>query len=79
MLKRHVVESSTCTICLKEEETLIHALWEYQSTSSVWGEGLNPLRKWSCKVYSLWELWSLLAEHLDSQNLDLVATICRCI
>jgi hypothetical protein len=49
LFHRKVVKEAICPICLTEEETTKHIVWECISARDVWGHGPVRLQKSSCK------------------------------
>lgn len=43
--KKKIVESSMCPICLREQDSVIHVLWECSSTMDVWGKCSRNIQK----------------------------------
>lgn len=53
LANKKVIEDIFCPLC-GSIKTIIHALWECPTSCNVWGEGDNPLRKWSLFVQDFW-------------------------
>lgn len=77
LAKKMAVKSSNCPICKREIESTLHVLWECPTATNVWGEWLNPLRKWSYQPLSFMDLWEKLCDNLELQNVQIVAQIFR--
>lgn len=46
MFHNKIVENPQCLICLQEEETKIHVLWQCLAANDVWIVARNPVQKW---------------------------------
>jgi hypothetical protein len=45
LLKRKMVEDSSCPCCCREEETVVHVLWSCPAAQDVWGGGTLIFQK----------------------------------
>ncbi|XP_021734057.1 uncharacterized protein LOC110700767 [Chenopodium quinoa] len=51
LYQRHIVHGLTCPICGAGNETIIHALFEFQAAASIWQHYplMNLITAWSCR------------------------------
>jgi hypothetical protein len=45
--RRKIVEDDLCPLCGREEETILHVLWQCSAAADVWNVGCKKLQKWS--------------------------------
>ncbi|XP_042980188.1 uncharacterized protein LOC122310339 [Carya illinoinensis] len=69
LLKKKVVTSPLCLICLTEEEIVFHALWSCKSAQDVWYLGSRQLQKMSSFAESFRELLESMLEKFPSEIL----------
>ena len=41
LMKRKILSKSSCPLCLKEHEPVMHALWEYDFVILVWNQNFG--------------------------------------
>ncbi|XP_042980012.1 uncharacterized protein LOC122310200 [Carya illinoinensis] len=69
LLKKKVVTSPLCPICLTKEETVSHALWSCKSAQDVWYLGSKQLQKMSSFAESFRELLESMLDKFPSEVL----------
>lgn len=77
LYKRMVIQNSVCPICLRDDENTIHALWSCLVASDIWGAGVNPLRKWTSNMPSLWILWKKMVKNFNITTLEMTVITLR--
>ncbi|XP_041020374.1 uncharacterized protein LOC121261991 [Juglans microcarpa x Juglans regia] len=66
-----------CPICLREEESVMHAIWECPAATDVWAEQGSPVQKWSVGVKSFYQLWEEVHSKLTAENVEKMVFILR--
>ncbi|XP_041016205.1 uncharacterized protein LOC121258730 [Juglans microcarpa x Juglans regia] len=72
LYRRKVVEKPICPICLREDETVCHALWSYPAAMDVWAEKESPVQKWKSSEMDLVAVWKKLLAELPLEMVELV-------
>ncbi|XP_040987653.1 uncharacterized protein LOC121235369 [Juglans microcarpa x Juglans regia] len=70
LFQRKVVEDPFYPVCLKEEESVIHVLWECPAANDVWKNGLIGVSKWKMEGGDFLGLWERLMGGLDKFKLE---------
>ncbi|XP_035546799.1 uncharacterized protein LOC118348717 [Juglans regia] len=74
---RKVVKDPFCPMCFKEEESVIHSLWECPATNDVWANDLSGVSKWKREGGDFLALWVRLMGGLDNSKLEEIAVQLR--
>lgn len=75
---KKVVENGFFPICMQDEETVSHMLWNCTASQDIWFPSNLQTQKWpSCFMFDFWQLWEYLSTKLDVAQLTLAATIMR--
>jgi hypothetical protein len=77
LFRRRVVQEAMCPICLMEEETTEHILWECITAHDVWGSGPVRIQKSSCKGGNFIALLEDLSLRCTRSEVELFAIIAR--
>ena len=73
LCKRKIVGDPTCSLCLKEPETILHALWGCEKIHVVWLGGFAGLQRSPCHLQSYyWRLGRLEELYYSFLNLAFV-------
>lgn len=72
-----MVQESLCPVCKIEEESVCHVLWSCPAASDVWTEDYSPVQIWCICEKDFFKLWEEMTSKLCSNDLELVAVICR--
>lgn len=62
--KRKVIDGSSCPICNKGDESVLHVLWSCPASSDLWTDHDCPLQKWKVAGWELLQLWSEICKDL---------------
>ena len=68
LCKRKIVGDPTCSLCLKEPETILHALWGCEKIQAVWQRGFAGLHNLGQQLQSVVELVDLVQKKHRSFN-----------
>lgn len=74
LLKRKMVSSPTCSSCLREPETILHAVWGCDSIKSVWNRDFSGLNGGTHPLESFAELFGLVL--VNPRGAELFAMTC---
>lgn len=74
--KKFIVEDELCLVFMRDEESIIHILWNCPSSIDVWGNQDSPLRKWNSYFHDFKQLGDGLCRRLDDMILVHEAAIC---
>jgi len=77
LFKRKVVDHTTCPICERDEEIVLHALWACPGAQDAWGCGPAKLQKLSTNQLSFLNLVEELMDRCDSEEIELGAVLTR--
>ncbi|XP_040997158.1 uncharacterized protein LOC121243156 [Juglans microcarpa x Juglans regia] len=77
LFTKKVIENPLYPICLKEEETVMHVLWQCPAARDVWAESHRATQKWGAMETNLLKLWEDLEGKLNKIELAEVAVIMR--
>jgi hypothetical protein len=77
--RRKVLEDPSCPCCLREKETLIHAIWYCPAAQDVWGCHLSHFQKCSWEVHSFRELFECSIHSFDKDKVELLVSVTRAI
>jgi ribonuclease HI len=77
LFKRRVVDHTTCLICERDEETVLHALWACPGAQDAWGCGSAKLQKLSTNQLSFLNLIEELMDRCDSEEIELGVVLTR--
>ncbi|XP_062145843.1 uncharacterized protein LOC133853833 [Alnus glutinosa] len=77
--KKKVLEDTSCPFCLREKETLIHAIWDCPAAQDMWGCNLSPFQKCSWEVFSFRELFERSIYSFDKDKVELLVYVARAI
>ncbi|XP_035544636.1 uncharacterized protein LOC118348020 [Juglans regia] len=74
---KRIVEDSRCPICLQEEETVMHVLWQCPAANDVWSGSVISVQKWRVGEGDLLGLLEELTEKLSIGDMEEVAVVLR--
>lgn len=74
---RKIIESAICPICLREEETVVHAIWSCPVAMDVWTEKGSLLQKSSSCAIDFKDLWINVRRKLKKKNCEGIATLMK--
>jgi hypothetical protein len=77
LLKRRVVKDSSCPICLREPETVEHALWECLAAADVWSCGPVRLQKSKVQRESFLNLFAYIRRRCNKYEVELFVITAR--
>nr|XP_023876296.1 uncharacterized protein LOC111988743 [Quercus suber] len=69
--RRRVIDDDACTLCLREAETGVHALWDCAVARDVWAGSLTRLQKWSSGQHDVLQLFHELLIRLTTDEFEL--------
>ena len=80
LCKRKILGDPTCSLCLKEPETILHALWGCEKIQVVWPRGFAGLQRSPCQLqYYYWRLGRLEELYYSFLNLAFVVPALKVI
>ncbi|XP_042942596.1 uncharacterized protein LOC122276753 [Carya illinoinensis] len=79
LAKKRICESPKCLVCLSEDETMIHILWNCPFAIDVWRQGPSGLHKSSIRPRKFSDLVEALISTCDQETMELFAIITRSI
>ena len=78
LYRRKIVEDALCPLCGREEETVLHVLWQCPSIADVWSVGCRKLQKWSLDGRDFLHLVEKVFNKCEPKEIQLFAEIaCR--
>ncbi|XP_062170938.1 uncharacterized protein LOC133876698 [Alnus glutinosa] len=77
LLKRKVVEDGLCPCCGREDETVLHALWDCPSAQDVWGCGASCFKKCYTVGDNFLQLFEHFLHRFSPNNLELLEMVAR--
>jgi len=75
LLKRKVMPDKQCLICLREDESIIHILWNCPSTRDAWGCGPIRFQKTYGMGNSFQSLFEEMSDRCTIEELELLAVL----
>jgi hypothetical protein len=75
--KERVIKEGSCPICLREDETVEHALWECTSASDVWSNGPISLQKSRSNGGALLDLFGDIRKRCTRSEVELFVLTAR--
>jgi hypothetical protein len=75
--RRGVCEEALCPICLHEEETIEHAIWECASANDVWSESSIKLQKCRRSEGDFQQILSEIVKRCDQDGVELFMVTTR--
>lgn len=73
LVRRKVVENALCPICHREEETVVHLLWECASASDIWSGSSITLEKSPNAGMDFCHLFASILSRCDATKVALLA------
>jgi hypothetical protein len=75
LLKRGICDNSLCPICLSENETVEHIIWECPTANDVWGEATIKLQKSTCLGGNFSQIFVDVISRCIKEEVELFAII----
>ena len=75
--KRGVCENSFCPICLAENETVEHIIWECPAANDVWGGAQIKLQKSICSGGNFFQIFSGIISRCATEEVELFAIVAQ--
>lgn len=75
LFKKKIVDNTHCPLCLQENETTEHILWECTAASDVWGQCSKKIQKSRVSHKSLKELMVEMFLKLNKEEMEELAVI----
>jgi ribonuclease HI len=77
LYRRKIVEDALCPLCGREEETVLHVLWQCPSTADMWSVGCRKLQKWSSNGRDFLHLVEKAFNKCEPEEIQLFAKTAR--
>ena len=74
---KKIVDNPLCPICSKEEESVIHVLWDCLAANDVWASGLSGVQKWKRGEGDFLRLWVNMSEVFEKDKLEKIVVMLR--
>jgi hypothetical protein len=75
--RKGVCDSNLCPICLRVEETIIHACWECPATQDVWGGCKGKLQNCGMEGRDFLQIFKEVYQRCDKDDVELFAVVSR--
>lgn len=69
--------NSMCSICLGEEETVLHVILQCPAANTIWVDFNSPVQKWKMEEDDLLTLWEKFMNTFSTTELEWIATTLR--
>lgn len=73
--QKKIIDKSSCTICLAEEETAAHVLWTCSAAQDIWSQASPKIQKLSYHSKAVMDVWRNLVCKLDHMELSEAAFV----
>lgn len=64
LLVKNIIKDPMCYVCLQDEKTVMHVLWQCPAVNNVWAVVVKPIQKWRIEEGEFLKLWEELSEKL---------------
>lgn len=69
--RRRIITGDKCSICIRESESTIHAIWECAAVQDIWVGSIRKLQKQNLTHTDVMQLMEYLIDRLTREELEL--------